>query len=178
MSAMDQMADPCYPGIPQCCDCAAFPMDSCDSEMSGVESLASKLSVGGIPHLTRFRPPYGYPYLSPQGPNLAALQKVVGKYAVVVGWNMDPTQDADLPPACAACNCDKGVMNLPLPTPSPNYDTKAQVEAHITSQLGNAPGAGTAWGIVLMHGVLPWTHDAIVELFDPDATKNTAATPS
>jgi hypothetical protein len=174
MSAQDQPADPTAPTTPQCCDCTAFPNDSCDSEMQGVESVVSKVSGGGIPHFTRFRPPYGYPYVSPPGPFLANLQKVVAKYAVVVGWNLLPTQDADFPPACAKC----GPGNTPVIAHSPDYDTKQSVEDHITSALGNAPGAGTAWGIVLMHGVLPWTHVAIVELFDPDATKNTAANPN
>jgi hypothetical protein len=174
MSAMNQPADPANPTVPQCCDCAAFDKTSCDSEMQGVETVVSKMSGGGIPHFTRFRPPYGYPYLSPLGPYLDNLKKVVVKYAVVVGWNLPPTQDADYPPACPKC----GPGNTPVAANVPDYDTKQSVEDHITSALGNAPGAGTAWGIVLMHGVLPWTHDAIVELFDPDATKNTAANPN
>ena len=36
-------------------------MYKCDDEMKGVETLVDMLSAGGIPHLTRFRAPYGEP---------------------------------------------------------------------------------------------------------------------
>jgi hypothetical protein len=34
--------------------------------------------------------------------------------------------------------------------------------------MGSAPGQGSSYGIILMHGVLPWTRDALPMLFGPN----------
>jgi peptidoglycan/xylan/chitin deacetylase (PgdA/CDA1 family) len=133
------------PAIPQSCD-GASSMDTCDSEMQGVETVINKMSNGGRPHLTRFRPPYGEPY-QVMGPGLADVEAVVVKYAVWAGWNI-LTQDADNGPGAAT-------------------STSMSVIQHVTQALGTGPGKGTSWGIILMHGVLPWTAQAIPSLFDP-----------
>jgi peptidoglycan/xylan/chitin deacetylase (PgdA/CDA1 family) len=137
------------PAIPQSCD-GALSMDTCVSEMQGVETVINKMSGGAIPHLTRFRPPYGEPYQA-NGPGLADVEAVVKKYAVWVGWNI-LTSDADQGPGAPTSTPDS-VINL------------------TTAALGSGPGNGTSWGIILMHGVLPWTAQAIPTLFNPTTGK-------
>jgi hypothetical protein len=126
---------------PGCPDAA-----SCDAELAGVEALVNTLSNGGTPHLTRFRAPYGEPFQA-QGPGLAMAQMVVAKYAVQVGWNMD-SGDSD-------CNS----------TTAPCY-TGMTIASNVQQLVGTGPG-GPHWGIVLMHGTYPWTHDALPMLFGP-----------
>jgi peptidoglycan/xylan/chitin deacetylase (PgdA/CDA1 family) len=106
------------------------------------------MSNGGRPHLTRFRPPYGEPY-QVMGPGLADVEAVVAKYAVWVGWNI-LTSDADGDPGAAT-------------------STPQSVISKLTTAIGTGPGKGTGWGIILMHGVLPWTATAIPQMFDPNA---------
>jgi peptidoglycan/xylan/chitin deacetylase (PgdA/CDA1 family) len=114
----------------------------CDAEMMGVESLINTLSMGGRPHLTRFRAPYGEPFQAGGG---GAIATIVGKYAVHVGWQMDSTDSL-----CDNCKY-----------------TGAQIAKKVTDQIGTGPGKGKAWGIVLMHGTYPWSYDAAKILFDP-----------
>jgi peptidoglycan/xylan/chitin deacetylase (PgdA/CDA1 family) len=142
----DQPPDPMNPTIPQCCDCSTF-TDTCDSEMQGVETVIDKMSNGGRAHLTRFRPPYGEPY-QVSGPGLADVEKVVAKYAVWVGWNI-LTSDAD------------GNPGAPTSTAQSVYDK-------VVAAVGSGPGNGSSYGIILMHGVLPWTRDALPMLFGPN----------
>jgi len=114
----------------------------CDAEITGVESLINTLSMGGRPHLTRFRAPYGEPF---QGGNAGAIATIVGKYAVHVGWQMDSTDSL-----CDNCKY-----------------TGAQIAKKVTDQIGTGPGKGQSWGIVLMHGTYPWSYEAAKILFDP-----------
>jgi peptidoglycan/xylan/chitin deacetylase (PgdA/CDA1 family) len=160
-----QPNDPANPAIPQCCDCG-MPTNpcstamctagtcnqdcmnintTCDSEISGVETVVNSFAGGSMPHLTRFRAPYGEPFQA-MGPGLADVQAAVAKYAVMVGWDF-LTHDADNSP----------------PNPA---DTVSYVEGQIKAHLKDAPGAG-GWGILLMHGVLPWTHDSLDDIFNP-----------
>jgi peptidoglycan/xylan/chitin deacetylase (PgdA/CDA1 family) len=152
--------------IPSCCDCGPptnpcsmsqctagtcnsncynIP-DTCESEVQGIEALVNKISNGGIPHPTRFRPPYGSGYPN-TGTAVPAVMAMVAKYAVAVGWEID-SQDADQSPGGANA-------------------TPTFVVNNVTSALGTGPGKGTAWGIVLTHGVLPWTAPALKTLYDP-----------
>jgi peptidoglycan/xylan/chitin deacetylase (PgdA/CDA1 family) len=132
-------------GIPQSCDGLTSGV-TCDKEMTDVESLVNAISLGGRPHLTRFRAPFGEPYQA-AGPGLAAVQAVVMKYAVEVGWHMDSGDSAD----CAS-------------TTAPCF-TGAQIADTVKQLIGTAPGQ--RWGILLMHGTFPWTKDAVPILFDP-----------
>jgi hypothetical protein len=120
---------------------------SCDVEMAGVETVINTLSMGGRPHLTRFRAPYGEPFQA-NGPGLSMAQAVVAKYAVQVGWNID-SQDS-------TCNS----------TTAPCFTGK-QIADNVTALIGNAPGGGGRWGILLLHATFPWTHDALPLLFGP-----------
>jgi hypothetical protein len=117
--------------------------------MKGVETVIAAMSAGGRTHLTRFRPPFGEPYQA-SGPGLADVQAVVAKYAVYVGWNF-LTHDAD---------------NDPGHDPQ-NYNNANTSYNIVVNGIGARPGAGKYWGLLLMHGVLPWTHDVIPRLFDP-----------
>jgi peptidoglycan/xylan/chitin deacetylase (PgdA/CDA1 family) len=127
-------------GDPGCADAA-----SCDAELAGVESLVDMLSHGGRPHLTRFRAPYGEPFQA-MGTGLAMAQAVVAKYAVQVGWNLDSGD--------SSCNS----------MTSPCF-TGQQIADNVTQLIGDRPGNGQRWGILLMHGTYPWTHDALPILF-------------
>jgi peptidoglycan/xylan/chitin deacetylase (PgdA/CDA1 family) len=132
------------PPIPQSCD-GALSMDTCDAEIQGVETVIGMFSGGKIPHLTRFRAPYGEPFQT-MGTGIMDVQAVVAKYAVMVGWDF-LTHDADNSPPNAT-------------------DTVSYVEGQIKTHLGTGPGAG-GWGVLLMHGVLPWTHDSLDDMFNP-----------
>jgi peptidoglycan/xylan/chitin deacetylase (PgdA/CDA1 family) len=121
----------------------------CTSEITGVETVINTLSNGARPHLTRFRMPYGEPEQN-QGATCTSIgaaacvpmvEGVVAQYAVGVGWNMDSGDSA-------------------------GATTGMVIATNVETLIGNAPGAG-AWGIVLMHGTNPWTHDAIPLLYDP-----------
>jgi peptidoglycan/xylan/chitin deacetylase (PgdA/CDA1 family) len=129
------------------CSTTATGSLTCDSEMKGVEAIIGMLSNGGRPYLTRFRAPYGEPF-QVGGGAIQAVKGVVKKYAVHVGWSFD-TQDS---------KCDSGV---------PPCITATQVADSVKAYLGNAPGSGTGWGVILMHGTYPWTYEAIKTLFDP-----------
>src|SRR5262249_50460536 len=128
------------PDDPGCPDAA-----SCAVELAGVESLVSQLSSGGIPHLTRFRAPYGEPFQA-QGPGLAMAQTLVAKDAVQVGWNLDSGD--------WSCNS----------TTAPCF-TGQQIANNVIQLIGDRPGNGQRWGILLMHGTYGWTHDALPILF-------------
>lgn len=125
------------------CGFDATAMIKCDDEMSGVEKLVSDVSLGGIPHLTRMRAPYGEPYQTGT-PNLAQVQGVVSKYAVSVGWQMDSGDSS----------CDD-TMGKPC-------FTGQQIYNNVVTMLSQG-----RYGIVLMHGTFPWTKDAVPMLFDP-----------
>jgi peptidoglycan/xylan/chitin deacetylase (PgdA/CDA1 family) len=114
----------------------------CDTEMMGVETLINTLSMGGRPHLTRFRAPYGEPFTGGSG---GAIATIVGKWAVHVGWQMDSTDSL-----CDNCKY-----------------TGAQIAKKVTDQIGTGPGKGKSYGIVLMHGTYPWSYEAAKLLFDP-----------
>jgi peptidoglycan/xylan/chitin deacetylase (PgdA/CDA1 family) len=131
------------PDDPGCADAA-----SCEPELVGVESLVSTLSKGGIPHLTRFRAPYGEPFQA-QGTGLAMAQTLVAKYAVQVGWNLDSGD--------STCNS----------TTAPCF-TGQQIADNVIALIGDKPGAGQRYGILLMHGTFPWTRDALPILFGPN----------
>jgi peptidoglycan/xylan/chitin deacetylase (PgdA/CDA1 family) len=126
-----------------------------DSEMAGVETVINQLSNGDRPHLTRFRAPFGDPYVT--GTYVAWVQPVVRKYAVSVGWNVD-SYDSDWDDGT---NCT--VLNGGAPGPCPTGQIVAKA---VTDQIGT-PGNGMAYGILLMHAVFGWSHDAIKILFDP-----------
>jgi peptidoglycan/xylan/chitin deacetylase (PgdA/CDA1 family) len=130
------------PDDPGCADAA-----SCELELAGVETLVSTLSKSGIPHLTRFRAPYGEPFQT-MGTGIAMAQSVVAKYAVQVGWNLDSGD--------STCNS----------TTAPCF-TGQQIANNVTQLIGDKPGAGQRWGILLMHGTFPWTRDALPILFGP-----------
>jgi peptidoglycan/xylan/chitin deacetylase (PgdA/CDA1 family) len=127
---------------PGCADAA-----TCEPELTGVETLVSSLSKGGIPHLTRFRAPYGEPF-QVMGTGLQMAQQVVAKYAVQVGWNLDSGD--------STCNS----------TTAPCF-TGQQIADNVIQLIGDKPGSGQRWGILLMHGTFPWTHDALPILFGP-----------
>jgi len=120
----------------------------CDDEVTGVESYVSALSEGTLPHLTRFRAPYGEPFQM-GGDSLPLVRSVVAKHAVHVGWAMESTDaehDADhLPGSFFA---DK-----------------------IHSAVGGGPGE-RAWGIILMHGTYPWSLSEVKLLLDPAAASS------
>jgi hypothetical protein len=120
---------------------------NCDTEMKGVESVVDMLSNGGRPNLTRFRAPYGEPF-QVGGGAIAAIKTLTKKYAVHVGWSFD-TQDS---------KCDNGV---------PPCVTGTQIADAVKGFIGTAPGQGTGWGVILMHGTYPWTYEAVKTLFDP-----------
>jgi peptidoglycan/xylan/chitin deacetylase (PgdA/CDA1 family) len=120
-----------------------------DSEVSGVETEIDKLSNGDRPHLTRFRAPFGDPY--EPGTLVSWVQPEVAKYAVSVGWNLDSTDSL----WDDGTNCTRG----PCPT--------GQEIANTVIALIGTPMHGQAYGILLMHGIFGWTHDAIKILFDP-----------
>jgi peptidoglycan/xylan/chitin deacetylase (PgdA/CDA1 family) len=132
-------------GVLQSCGGASSGV-TCDKEMSDVESLVNSISLGGRPHLTRFRAPFGEPYQA-SGPGLAAVQALVMKYAVEVGWHMDSGDS----------NCES--------TTAPCF-TGQQIADNVKTLIGTAPGQ--RYGVLLMHGTFPWTKDAVPILFDPD----------
>jgi len=118
----------------------------CEDEITGVESLVNMLTLGSIPHLTRFRAPYGEPYQAGM-PNLIPVQQVVSKYAVSVGWQMDSGD--------SSCDDTLGVPCF----------TGMQIYNNVVTMVGTAPGQ--RWGILLMHGTFPWTKDAVPMLLHP-----------
>jgi hypothetical protein len=139
-------------GDPFCSDASCV-----DAELSGVETVISALSNGGRPHLTRFRAPFGEPY---QVGTMTYVQPEVAKFAVMVGWNFDSTDsEYDTGTVSKPNVADCAQYNTSTPGPCPTGAAIAQV---VESAL-----TGGNWGIVLMHGVFGWTHDALKILFDP-----------
>ncbi len=135
-------------GSPYCSDGTCV-----DGELAGVESFIDKVSMGGRPHLTRFRAPFGEPY---EVGTSTYVQPEVAKFAVSVGWNLDSTDSLyDDGTKCTDMN------NRPAPC-----QTGATIAA-VIENLIKTPDHGSAYGIVLMHGIFGWTHDAIQILFDP-----------
>jgi peptidoglycan/xylan/chitin deacetylase (PgdA/CDA1 family) len=113
-----------------------------ESEITGVQTTVNRSDVLGsaYPKLTLLRDPFGEPHQG-QGPGDAGYDKVapiVGKYAVHIGWAVDPT-DYDCPDrACVIKNVFDAIKT---------------------------PGTG-AYGMVLMHSVQPQTAAAIAEVID------------
>jgi hypothetical protein len=131
--------------MPLCCNCMYNASVTCDAEMQGIETLTNKMTMGGRPHLTRMRPPYGGVFpISGYSGDLAAEQALLSKYAVVVGWDID---DGD-------SNWDPSQG-----TPPPTGDTIAQTV--ITAVEGGQ------WGVILQHGTFGWTADALPKLYGP-----------
>jgi peptidoglycan/xylan/chitin deacetylase (PgdA/CDA1 family) len=142
-------------------DCDTSASMTCAQEMQGVEDVMKAISMGGTPHLTRMRPPFGEPYEA-GSPNLALVEADVAKFAVWVGWNFE-THDADDDP----CSC----VNEPSQTCSTDtaaYNNTQSVVNQVTSQIGSGPGKGSTWGLMLSHGTLPWTAAALPMLFGPN----------
>jgi hypothetical protein len=111
----------------------------CDDEIKGVETLVNMLSGGALPHLTRFRAPYGEPFLE-GGAGVASTRITVAKYAVHVGWQMDSTDSL-----CDNCKY-----------------TGQQIAGAVEKAVN-----GGKRGIILMHGTYPWSFQAAKLLFDP-----------
>jgi hypothetical protein len=159
------------PPVPQGCD-GSLTTVTCDQEMQGVESVVNTFTNGGRAHLTRMRPPYGEPYQSNGPGNLMDVEAVVAKYAVWVGWNLE-THDADNSPCgCATgtnypCMCVDETAGNSCSSDSNSYDNPMSVYNQVVMQVGAAK-SNKSWGIVLMHGVLPWTAAAIPMLFGPN----------
>jgi peptidoglycan/xylan/chitin deacetylase (PgdA/CDA1 family) len=119
------------------------------TELSGVESVVSSASGGARPHLTRFRAPFGEPYQD-NGPGINFVPGAVAKFAVAIGWNLDSDDS----------NHDNGRTCIgACPT--------GQSVASTVQGIIKTPGTGSAYGIVLMHGIFGWTKDAIPLLFAP-----------
>lgn len=127
---------------PGCATAAA-----CEKEITDVEATIDKLSNHGRPHLTRFRAPYGEPFQTQDQARLAIAAPVVRKYGVEVDWNL-LSGDAD----CTATPC---------PYTSDDMLNK------IKQQLGDGPGKGTNWGILLMHATYKWTYEVLPKLLGP-----------
>ena len=139
--------------LPLSCD-GASSMDTCLSELQGVEAVIAQMSGGKRAHLTRFRPPFGEPFWPMTGAGAAMVAAEVSKFAVTVLWDFETT-DANIdPPTCA------------VPGQPAASDTAAGVTSLFTTSIGAAPGSNR-WGIALMHGVLPWTHASLDGLFNP-----------
>jgi peptidoglycan/xylan/chitin deacetylase (PgdA/CDA1 family) len=109
-----------------------------ESEIAGVESAVDMLTDAAVPHLTRFRAPYGEPYQPGccTAAEQALVEPIVAKYAVAFAWNFDSGDTAGITNGTALFN--NVVMQIKTP---------------------GAPGA--AWGIMLAHGVNQQTHDML-----------------
>jgi peptidoglycan/xylan/chitin deacetylase (PgdA/CDA1 family) len=119
-----------------------------ESEITGVQTTVNRTDVLGTayPKITLLRDPFGEPH---QGgaPGQAAYDKVapiVGKYAVHIGWAIDPT-DYDCVTGTAAQN-------------------KQCVLDNVLNTI-KTPGTGD-YGMILMHSVQPQTAAAIGQLID------------
>jgi hypothetical protein len=179
--------------MPGCCDCTNYPSNTCKSELDGVESMVAQISNNGRPHLTRMRQPFGYPLEPGSGASAAAMtdaQNLIKTYAVSIGWHL-LTHDADNSP-CGCTNTAMSCTTCPdeanggmccsdtVGCANPNgtalggpYDYPQASVNQVMSQIGSGKGSG-AWGILLFHGVLPWTSGAIPLLFGPNGLLKTA----
>ena len=139
------------PGAGGCGDAACV-----KTELLGVETFINTQSNGARPHLTRFRAPFGEPYQAgPGAPGYTFVPEAVSPYAVSVGWNLD-SDDSNHDDGTNCTDADGNKAACP---------TGASIAATV-EKLIKTPGKG-AYGIVLMHGLFGWTHDAIQLLFDP-----------
>jgi hypothetical protein len=118
----------------------------CEDELSGVETLINTLSGGGIPHITRFRAPYGEPFQIPTGVT-PSIRATVAKFAIHIGWAME-SGDA---------NDDAGGLAK---------GNKFFADA-VMNATGGGPGKGK-YGLILMHGTYPWSLGEAKILLDPD----------
>ena len=139
------------PGADGCGDAACV-----KTELQGVETFINTFSKGARPHLTRFRAPFGEPYQEGVGaPGYDFVPPAVVPFAVSVGWSIDSDDsNHDDGTNCVDANGKKAAC----PT--------GTITAGVVEKLIKTPGKG-AYGIVLMHGLFGWTHDAIPLLFDP-----------
>jgi peptidoglycan/xylan/chitin deacetylase (PgdA/CDA1 family) len=120
---------------------ATMSASAIDTEISSVEQTIASLTHPSVPHLTRFRAPFGEPYQAGGAADMALVGPVVAKYAVEIDWNIDSGDSSGINNGVALYN------NL--------------------VQMLLTPGAsGASWGIILMHGVYQWTHDALPMLVD------------
>ena len=186
-------AGSCFPYTPtqaQCCDCTLCPSTDCTTEIQSVETLVAAISNNGRPHLTRFRMPYGIPVEPPTMANLTSVQAKVAKFAVWAGWHF-LTHDADnspcgcADPTASTCTCvdeSKGAVccsDSNDPSCGANgagtgpYDNSTADYQTFVTAVGSGPGKGTAWGIALMHGTIPWTATTIRKLFGPGGYMST-----
>ena len=128
------------------------------TEIKGVETVISALSNAARPHLTRFRAPFGEPYQEGSGAaGFNFVPAAASPFAVAVGWNLD-SDDSNWDDG-TNCTDANGKVTTKCPT---GASVAATVE-----KLIKTPGTGSNYGILLMHGIFPWTHDAIPLLFDP-----------
>ena len=126
------------------------------SELLGVETYVNTASGGARPHLTRFRAPFGEPYQEGAGaPGYNFVLGAVAPIAVSIGWNLDSDDS----------NYDDGTNCTDADGKKAACPTGAGVAAKVEN-LVKTPGKGS-YGILLMHGLFGWTHDAIQLLFDP-----------
>jgi peptidoglycan/xylan/chitin deacetylase (PgdA/CDA1 family) len=108
-----------------------------EAEISGVETVINMLTMGAKPHLTRFRAPFGEPFQANWPAEADTLvAPVVSKYAVEVDWNFDSGDSAGMDPL-------------------------QEIMANLAT-----PGTGTAYGIILMHGVLKNTNTDLQKIID------------
>ncbi len=116
-----------------------------ENEVSGNETAINKILGGSKPHLTRFRAPFGEPYqgmyVGGDGFNTQAdynaVSAIVAKYAVAFGWNFD--------------SADSNGMT---------WDPAALLQ-NVEGIIQKPGAAGASWGIMLAHGVYPWTRDML-----------------
>jgi peptidoglycan/xylan/chitin deacetylase (PgdA/CDA1 family) len=135
-------------GLPFCSDANCV-----DMEVAGIETFINTISGGDRPHLTRFRAPFGEPY---EAGTTTYVQPEVAKYAVSIGWNLDSTDSL----------YDNGTMCTDMNNNPAPCQTGQTIAATVENLIGT-PEHGSAYGILLMHGIFGWTHDAIQILFDP-----------
>ncbi len=128
------------------------------TEIKGVETAINAFSAGARPHLTRFRAPFGEPYQEGSGAaGFNFVPAAASPFAVAVGWNLD-SDDSNWDDG-TNCTDAKGKITTKCPTGASVATT--------VENLIKTPGTGANYGILLMHGIFPWTHDAIPLLFDP-----------
>jgi peptidoglycan/xylan/chitin deacetylase (PgdA/CDA1 family) len=121
-------------------------MYDCEDELKGVEALINTLSGGGIQHLTRFRAPYGEPFLMPNGATASVGAKTI-KYAIHTGWAMDSQDSWD----------DEGG----LAKGADYFAEKVLVDVRAGKR-----------GLILMHGTYPWSLGESKILLDKNNAKS------